>query len=223
MDSLNFTIDGQLGIPGFVRVPPPFGTPRPAVWTLRAALARVQGDELPAMAETERRAARAQWRQCLTIVAVGMACTAAAALIGAYTGKRVQPALDIAPMQHAASTNPAPAGADPAKIEIEKAPEARSDIIATADDEQKIRIAPALMKSPDKPMKPRTLARTSGRTAMPAVPAQPATTIYDKPVPLDAYRAMTDTAPVASSYVAPGTSVHIEPLRHTRLTEEPTD
>ena len=247
MDSLNFTIDGQLGIPGFVHVPPPFGTPRHAVRTIRSTLARVQDDEQLAMAETQRQALRAQWRQRLTVVAIGAACTTAAALIGSYTSKRSQPAFYIGRMQHAAipqapvpnapsevmaedaaptvaaSIAPDAAGADPAKIEIGQMPEAQSGAIATADNEPEIRTAPAIVKSPDKPMQPRTLARASVRTAAPAAPAQPAKTIYDKPVPLDTpldtYHAMADTAPVASSYVAPGTSALIELQRHARLTD----
>ena len=241
MDSLNFTIDGHLGIPGFVRVPPPFGTSRHAVRTIRSTLARIQDDEQLVMAETERRALRAQWRQCLTVVAIGVACTAAAALIGSHTGKHSQPARHIDPVQHAtiaqapvpsvpssvmavmaedaAPTVAASTDSDPAKIEVGQTPEAQSNIIAPADDAPKMQTAPVLVKSPDKPMKPRTLARTSDHTAAPAVAAQPATTIYDKPVPIDDYHATTDTAPVASSYVVPGNSAHIALQRHTRLTE----
>lgn len=244
MDSLNFTIDGQLGVPGFVRVPPPFGTPRHAARTIHSTLARVQNDEQLAMAETERQALRAQWRQRLTAVAIGVACTAAAALIGSHTGKRSQPALHIDPAQHAAIAQaPVPSvppevmaedavptvaaitdldqvGASPVKMEVGQTPEAQSNIIAPADAEPEIRTAPVPAKSLDKPTKPRTLARASGRTAAPATaPVQPATTIYDEPVPLDTYRAMTDTAAITSTYVAPGTSMHFELQRHTRLTD----
>ena len=236
MDSLNFTIDGQLGIPGFVRVPPPFGTPRHAVRTIHSALARVQDDERLATAETERKVLRAQWHQRLRVIVLGVACTAVAALIGSHTGKRQQPPLDIGLAQHAAiaqatvpSTPPEMIAEDvvPAvaasgnldKIEAGRTPETRPDIRTVAGPAPEERTAPVLSKSSDKPAKPRRLAHASGRTVAPAAPARAATTTHDEAAPLETYRAMADMAPITSGYVAPGTSVRIELQRHTRLTD----
>ena len=75
MDSLNFTIDGDLGLPGFVRVPPPFGTPRHAVRAIHATLARAEDDARLAAAATAHQVSRAQWHRRLTVLAIGVAIT----------------------------------------------------------------------------------------------------------------------------------------------------
>lgn len=244
MDSLNFTIDGDLGLPGFVRVPPPFGTPRHAVRAIHATLARVENvAQLAAAATTAHRVSRTQWHRRLTVVAIGVACTVAAALIGTHTGKRQQPLPHIDPMQYAAvaqapvpsapqdalaaDTAPSVAAntaadkveAAPVKTEAVPSVEAQPDISVAAKPKAEAAPAPVLSKLPDTATKPRTLARATGRTAGPVAPARPAVTTYDEPVTIESYRALDDTAPVTSDYVAPGTSVRIELQRHTRLTD----
>ncbi|KHK56303.1 hypothetical protein PI87_11355 [Ralstonia sp. A12] len=245
MDSLNFTISGDLGLPGFVRVPPPFGTPRDAVRAIHSTLARVENDVRLATAATEHQVLRARWRQRLTIVAIGVACTAAAALIGSHTGKRQPPLPHIDPAQYAAisqaptpsapaellapDTAPAVAAgeassgidATPAKTEIETAPShaGQPNITVVAKPETEVVRTPALSTLPETATKSRTLARATGRTAAPVAPARPVAETYDAPAAIESYRTMDDTAPVTSGYVAPGTSVRIELQRHTRLTD----
>ncbi|CAJ0807144.1 MULTISPECIES: hypothetical protein [Ralstonia] len=242
MDSLNFTIDGDLGLPGFVRVPPPFGTPRHAVRAIHATLARVEDDAQLAAAATAHQVSRAQWHRRLTVIAIGVACTVAAALIGTHTGKRKQPLPHIDPAQYAAiaqapvpsapqdafagDTTPSVA-ANTAADKVESAPdktetvpsiEAQPDISVAAKPKAVAAPAPVLSKSPDT-TKPRSLARATGRAAAPVTPVRRAATTYDEPVEIESYRALDDTAPVASGYVAPGSSVRIELQRHTRLTD----
>ena len=243
MDSLNFTIDGDLGLPGFVRVPPPFGTPRHAVRAIHATLARAEDDARLAAAATAHQVSRAQWHRRLTVLAIGVACTVAAALVGSHTGKRRQPIPHIDPAQYAAiaqapvpsvpqdafaaDTAPSVAAntaadkdeAAPAKTEAVPSVEAPPDISVAAKPKAEAVPAPLPSKQADTATKPRTLARATGRTAAPAAPARPAASTYDEPVAIESYRALDDTAPVTSGYVAPGTSVRIELQRHTRLTD----
>ena len=80
MDSLNFTIDGHLGIPGFVRVPPPFGTPSNAVRAIQVAQACLPGDPLSGIqSDACRHVQSTQWRLRLTVAATGVAITVGAA------------------------------------------------------------------------------------------------------------------------------------------------
>lgn len=234
MDSLNFTIDGDLGLPGFVRVPPPFGTRRDAVRAIHATLARVEDDARLATAAAERLVSRAQRRRRLTVLAIGVVCTMAAALIGSHTGKRRQPlphgdqaALAQAPVPSASpevfatdTELTVAAGATADKIEATTAKtEAVPAVTATATSQTQTVPAPALPKPPAATTKPHTLARHAGRMAAPVTPAQPAARTYDAPVAIESYRAMDDAAPVTSGFVVPGASVHIEQQRHTRLTD----
>ncbi|WP_104655206.1 hypothetical protein [Ralstonia insidiosa] len=244
MDSLNFTIDGDLGLPGFVRVPPPFGTRRDAVRAIHATLARVENDARQASAATAHQVSRARRHRRLTVLAIGVACTVAAALIGSHTGKRQQPIPHIDPTQYAAiaqapvpsapqnalvadtapdiAANAANAATDrvevaPVQTEAVPSAEAQPDINVAA--KPKAEAAPVLSKLADPATKPRTLARATSRTAAPAAPARSAAKTYDAPVAIERYHALDDTAPVTSGYVAPGTSVRIELQRHTRLTD----
>lgn len=239
MDSLNFTIDGHLGIPGFVRVPPPFGTPRDAVRAIKAAQARMSGKQAFGAHPDGMQLPPVPWRQRLTVVAIGVACTVAAALVGSYTGQRRQPLpqVDQAPIaaiaQPPASTVPSvmlpidavPAGmadehlATPAEASATAPATAAPSATTPADSAAEPHSAPATAQSPAKIDKPRTLARASGRTAAPVAPARPATSTYEDSQPVESYRAMTDSFPMASGYVAPTEPVRIELQRHTRLTD----
>lgn len=239
MDSLNFTIDGHLGIPGFVRVPPPFGTPRDAVRAIKAAQARMSGKPALGAHPDGMQLPPVPWRQRLTLVAIGVACTVAAALVGSYTGQRRQPLpqIDQAPIaaiaQPPASTVPSvmlPVEAVPAELaddHVATPAEASAIVPATAappattlaENTAEAHPAPVTAQSPAKIDKPRTLARASGRTVAPAAPAYPAISTYEDSQPLESYRAMTDSFPIASGYVAPTQPVRIELQRHTRLTD----
>lgn len=197
MDSLNFTIDGNLGLPGFVRMPPPFGTRRDAVRIIQSALRRMQDGERLAMGDAERHAQRVQLRQRLTVIAIGVACTVAVALIGAHTSKRSQPPFHIDPAPHAAITQaPVPNVLPEVAADDAEPASATRDSLETATAHAakaapQVRQAPIVSTLPDRPAKPNALARARVRAA----------------------------APVTSGYVAPGTSVRIKRLRHTRLTD----
>ncbi|MGM3274025.1 hypothetical protein [Ralstonia sp. 24A2] len=237
MDSLNFTIDGDLGLPGFVRVPPPFGTRRDAVRAIHATLARVEDEARLATAAVERHALRARWRQRLTVVAIGVACTAVAALIGLHTGKRQHPLPHVDQVQHAAIAQVPTPSASPEVFATDTAPavaagatadrleaaagktEAVPAVTAAATPQTQAAPAPALSKPLATATKPRTLARGAGRTAAPVTPARPAARTYDAPVAIESYGALDDATPATSGFVTPGTSAHIELQRHTRLTD----
>ncbi len=239
MDSLNFTIDGHLALPGFVRVPPPFGTPRDAVRTIKAAQARVSGKQAPEAHPDGVQLLPTPWRQRLTVVAIGLACTVAAALVGFHTGQRRHPLPQVDQTHMAAIAKPPTSAVPSAMLPVDAvstgvadkhaaAPtEASTTAPATAaqpattlaDSATGAHPAPVTAQSPAKIDKPRTLARASGRPAAPAAPARPATSTYEDSQPIESYRAMTDTFPVASGYVAPTEPVRIELQRHTRLTD----
>ncbi|ANH71428.1 hypothetical protein ACS15_1020 [Ralstonia insidiosa] len=241
MDSLNFTIDGDLGLPGFVRVPPPFGTRRDAVRAIHATLARVESDARQAAAATAHQVSRARRHRRLTVLAIGVACTVAAALIGSHTGKRQQPIPHIDPTQYAAiaqapvpsapqnalvadtapdiAANAATDSVEVAPVKTEAVPSAEAPPDINIAAKPKAEAAPVLSKLADPATKPRTLARATGRAAAPAAPARSVAKTDDAPEVIERYHALDDTAPVTSGYVAPGTSVRIELQRHTRLTD----
>lgn len=213
MDSLNFIIDGHLGLPGFVRVPPPFGTPRDAVRAIKVALASTMDDPLPEMQRDAGRQVR--WGQRLTVLTIGAACTVVAALTGWHTGQHRQPVTHFDQAALAAISQPPAPIAASASLPITAAqspdPADKAPAVVTA--------APVVAQAPVKTTKPRTPARPIGRTAAPTQPARLATPVHEEPKAIETYRAMADTAPITSGYVAPGTSVRIELQRHTRLTD----
>lgn len=222
MDSLNFTIDGHLGLPGFVRVPPPFGTPRDAVRAIKAVQAGVLGNPPPEKMPSDD-GRQEQWRLRLTVLAIGTACTVAAALAGWHTGQHRRPVTHIDQAALAAIAQPPAPTVVPESLPVEtaeNAPVSATQPAALADNPPAIApAAPAVAQSPVKPAKPRTLARAAGRTTTATTAAHRAVSAYEEPKPVETYRAMTDTAPIISSYLAPGTSVRIELQRHTRLTD----
>jgi len=206
LNAPNFTITGDLGLPGFTRVPPPYGTPRDAARAIRATLAQVHSDERLAAAEAARQLQRTQWRQRLMVMAIGVVCTVIAALIGSNTGQRRQPPprVDHAPALAQSTVPSVPAkviSAETAALE----PAARHVMTDT--------LAPLAAKT----AKPRMAARPVGRavaSAAPATSTSNASEAIDEP-----YRATMETSPITSGYVAPGTPVRIELQRHTRLTD----
>ncbi|MCO5401336.1 ribonuclease E [Ralstonia soli] len=214
MDSLNFIIDGHLGLPGFVRVPPPFGTPRDAVRAIKGALASTSEGPQPQMQSDAGRHVR--WRRRLTVLAIGAACTVVAALTGWHTGQHRQPVSHFDQATLAAISQPPAPIAAPERLP--------TTAVQSADpvDEGGPAVATAahvVAQAAVKTVKPRTSARAIGRAAAPKPPARPAAPVRAKPTAIETYRAMADTAPITSGYVAPGTSVRIELQRHTRLTD----
>lgn len=223
-------------MPGFVRVPPPFGPPRDAVRAINAAQARASRKQTPATWAVGRQPPSAPWRQRLTVVAIGVACTVTAALIGSHTGQRRQPlphfdqasvrAIAQAPAPIASpemlpveAVRPVPANenaARPAKIAaVATAPSAS----AAADSPAIAYAALTAAQSPAKVDKPRTLAKATGRTVTSDAPTRPATSTHGESEAAETYRAMTEAPPISSGYVVPGAPAHIDLQRHTRLTD----
>lgn len=235
MDSLNITIDGHLGLPGFVRVPPPFGTPRDAVRAIQAALARKSGDQVArTQSEAGQPVQQVQWRQRMTLLAIGAACTVAAALTGWHTGQHRQPVTHLDHATWAAIAQPPAPTVAPESLPVEVAPSVATresmEIASTpatqpaelADDVPALSTAAPIVvaQTPAKAAtKSRTLARAVGRAAAPAAVARPAAPVYEEQKPIEIYRATTDSPPIIPGFVAPDTPVRIELQRHTRLTD----
>lgn len=232
------TVDGRLGMPGLsgVRVPPPFGTSRDIIETIDARRAAALTEDVIAALRAGIKTAVPTWRGRLTAVAIGVACTVAAALVGSYTGQRhwLQPAPEDIPASVAVQVAPPqPIEPQPASlihaetatpILVESAAQSPKAASAASDVAANAKAAPAQTQAPiaAAPVaKRRTLARAVGRSVPKAkqsvVPSIEANTAWAKSdgisVPAD-----TDSRPVAA-YVAPGTPVRIELQRHTRLTD----
>ncbi len=249
MDTLNITIDGHLGMPGFsrVRVPPPFGTPRDIIQAIESRRAKALSDEVLSALEVGNQAVARGWRKHprLTVLAVGVACTVVAALVGSHTGQRRQPLpqFEHAPITSAAQETPAPVVPVESLDEVLMASRASSGTVVPAPPDAPANPAAAeptstllAMAAAPAPVavpvvesvaptraapttKPRTLARAAGRSAPLPISQN------GKPVPAMPMEAeetpvhYTDVAPTAT-YVAPSTpAVTIELKRHTRLTD----
>lgn len=244
MEAPNFIIDGHLRLPGLVRMPPPFG---PALDGARPSAATQGSASCDPVARTCGDAGTAhhgQWRQRMTALSIGMACTLAAALLGWQTGQHRQPAAQFDQTTVAAiapqtvpplSLEHAPAS-QAASTETNHAPESEAvaTTVAVADvvhapnmtfDEPEVAapvvaaVAPAVTKLPVKPIRPRTLAQAVEPAPTPPQ-LQRSPVLHDEaPATIEVEWAMTDAAPVTSAYAAPGTPVRIELQRHTRFTD----
>lgn len=228
MDSLNITIDGHLGMPGLsrLRVPPPFGTSRDIIETIESRRAAVLTEEVLAALRIGTQSNTSAWRPRLIIVTIGVACTVLAAWLGSYTGKRYQSA-PTAEQHLAAATPVQPPKPMTAPVISKHAAQSPADNAAPAAPSPTV-VATAAKPSPTTmqakqaaapTVKPRVVAKAADRpaphTTRPVIAAKlvaPAT-IADDNVPSSTYSAPT------SVFVAPGTSVHIELQRHTRLTD----
>lgn len=100
MDRGNFTIDGHLAMPGAsrLRVPPPFGSSRDILETIESRRTSALADDLFAALGVGSPHGAPAWRPRLTLLAVGVACTVAAAWLGAYTGQRRDPTRSREPL-----------------------------------------------------------------------------------------------------------------------------
>ncbi|MFX3596377.1 ribonuclease E [Ralstonia mannitolilytica] len=240
MESPNFIIDGHLRLPGLVRMPPPFG---PALDSAQPSATTQVSAPIEPVAHTcvdTGTAGHGQWRQRMTVLSIGMACTLAAALLGWWTGQHGQAAAELeqatvaalapqtvpplslqhAPASEAASTEPNEA----TESEVVATPVAH--VVPAADmvlDETKV-AAPAIAAAesavaqlPAKPRRPRPLVRAAAPTP-PKLLRSPA--LHDEaPATIEVEWPTTDTAPITSAYAAPGTPVRIELQRHTRFTD----
>lgn len=237
MESPNFIIDGHLRLPGLVRMPPPFGPPL---------------DEAPAIVDTQVRAStdlaaktcgeagtatRGQWRQRMTALSIGTACTLAAALLGWQTGQHRQLAAE--PDQTAVATiaQPTASGvplenlpAEPvASVEIQEPDESEAATAAAQAPDIAFNHAevaapviaaasPAVTQLPVKSIRTRMLVRVV-EPAPTYESEQPGALHDDESAFIEFEPAPIDMAPIASGYAAPGTPVRIELQRHTRFTD----
>ena len=239
MESPNFIIDGHLRLPGLVRMPPPFGPALDSAQPSPATQVSASSDPAAHTCGDAGTARHGQWRQRMTALSFGMACTLAAALLGWQTGQHRQPAaqLDRAtvaaiapqtvqplPVEHApaapAETNEATEseGVTAAATDVVQAPDAAFDetevaapVLAAAP--------PAVTQLPVKPIRRRALQKPIAR-AKTAPELQRSPVLHDEvPAASEVEWSTTDTAPITSAYAAPGTPVRIELQRHTRFTD----
>ncbi|MEV8472095.1 ribonuclease E [Ralstonia sp. UNC404CL21Col] len=244
MESPNFIIDGHLRLPGLVRMPPPFGPALDSAQPSPATQVSPSSDPVAHTCGDAGTARHGQWRQRMTALSVGMACTLAAALLGWQTGQHRQPAAEwdqatvaaIAPqtvpplsLEHSAAT-PA-ASADPNEAtESAGAPTAvaAADVVQTPDvvfDETEVATpviaaaAPAVTQLPARPRRPRPVAQAAVPASTPPK-LQRLPVLHDEaPATIEVEWETAATAPITSAYAAPGTPVRIELQRHTRFTD----
>jgi len=242
VESPNFIIDGNLRLPGLVRMPPPFGPPDDSA----QAIVDAQQDTAPTDSAAKRcgeagTASHELWRQRVTALSVGTACTLTAALLGWHTGQHRLPAAELDQTPVAAIAQPI---ASPVPLEnlpseriasmetheeaakseiVTAAAVARAPDIAFNETEVAARVIgaarPALAQLPVKPMRPRALLQADEPAPTPPK-LEPTPTLHDdESAAIEIELATADTAPIASGYAAPGTPVRIELQRHTRFTD----
>ncbi|WP_257878180.1 ribonuclease E [Ralstonia pickettii] len=242
MESPNFIIDGHLRLPGLVRMPPPFG---PALDSAQPSAATQVSASIDPVAHTYGDAGTArhgQWRQRMTALSIGMACTLAAALLGWQTGQHRQPAAQIDhPTVAAIAQQTVPplslehAPASPAaSTETKEATE--SEVVATTVanvvqapdvvfDETEVATPvivaapPAVTQLPAKPRRPRPVVQAAVAASTPPKLQRSPVLQDEAPATIEVEWATAETAPITSAYAAPGTPVRIELQRHTRFTD----
>ncbi|WP_413708028.1 ribonuclease E [Ralstonia sp. Ralssp110] len=242
MESPNFIIDGHLRLPGLVRMPPPFGPALDSAQPSAATQVSASSDPVAHTCGDAGTARHGQWRQRMTALSVGMACTLAAALLGWQTGQHRQPAAEwdqatvaaIAPqtvpplpLEHAPASPAASAEPNEA-TESEVVATAVANVVQAPDmalDETEVATpviaaaAPAVTQLPARPGRPRPV----GQAAVPASTPpklQGSPVLHDEaPAAIEVEWATAETAPITSAYAAPGTPVRIELQRHTRFTD----
>ena len=242
MESPNFIIDGHLRLPGLVRMPPPFGPALDSAQPSAATQVSASSDPVAHTCGDAGTARHGQWRQRMTALSIGMACTLAAALLGWQTGQHRQPAAQIDhPTVAAIAQKTAPplslehAPASPAaSTETKEATE--SEVVATtvadmvqapnaALDETEVATpiiaaaAPTVAQLPAKPRRPRPVVQAAVAASTPPK-LQPTPVLHEEaPAAIEIEWATAETAPITSTYAAPGTPVRIELQRHTRFTD----
>jgi ribonuclease E len=242
LESPNFIIDGHLRLPGLVRMPPPFG---PALDSAQPSATTQVSASIDPVADTcgdTGTARHGQWRQRMTALSIGMACTLAAALLGWQTGQHRHPA---AQLDQATVAAIAPQTVPPLSLEhapVSQAPSTEpnetteSEVVATAVahvvqapdmalDETEVAAPviaaaePAVAQLPAKPRRPHPLVQATAPAPTPPK-LQRSPVLHDEaPAAIEIEWVTTGTAPITSAYAAPGTPARIELQRHTRFTD----
>jgi hypothetical protein len=241
LEAPNFIIDGHLRLPGLVRMPPPFGPPLDDAQTDVATQVSAAADPAAKTCGEAGKATRGQWRQRMTALATGTACTLAAALLGWQTGQHRPPASEPNQTAVAVIAQPITPGvplenlpAEPiASAQIQEPDESEAATPAATAAAQAPDIAfnhaevaapviaavsPAVTQLPVKSIRTRMLVR-----AVEPAPTheleRPAALLDEESAFIEFEPAPINTAPIASGYAAPGTPVRIELQRHTRFTD----
>ena len=242
MESPNFIIDGHLRLPGLVRMPPPFGPALDSAQPSAATQVSASSDPVAHTCGDAGTARHGQWRQRMTALSVGMACTLAAALLGWQTGQHRQPAAEwdqatvaaIAPqtvpplpLEHAPASPAASAEPNEA-TESEVVATAVANVVQAPDmalDETEVATpviaaaAPAVTQLPARPRRPRPVVQAAVPASTPPK-LQGSPVLHDEaPAAIEVEWSTAETAPITSAYAAPGTPVRIELQRHTRFTD----
>lgn len=241
MESPNFIIDGHLRLPGLVRMPPPFGSPLDSAQTSVDTQVSASVDPAARTCGVAGTATRGQWRQRMTALATGAACTLAAALLGWQTGQHRQRAVEPDQAIVAAVAQPTTPivllenpPAEPVASAQTQEPEESESVIAAAtavarardmalDDVEVTRpviaaASPVVTQLPAKSIRTRMPVRAVEPAPTHAL-EQPATLLDEESAFIEFEPAPIDTAPIASGYAAQGTPVRIELQRHTRFTD----
>ncbi|MFS2104006.1 ribonuclease E [Ralstonia sp. Ralssp135] len=241
MESPNFIIDGHLRLPGLVRMPPPFGPPLDDAQTDVATQVSAAADPAAKTCGEAGKATRGQWRQRMTALATGTACTLAAALLGWQTGQHRPPAAE--PNQTIVAAVAQPTTPNVLLENLPAEPVASAQTHEPEESETVIAAATAVAQAPDMALDDAEVTRPviaaastvvtqlpvkSIRTRMLVRVVEPAPT-YESEQPgalhddesafIEFEPAPIDMAPIASGYAAPGTPVRIELQRHTRFTD----
>ena len=242
MESPNFIIDGHLRLPGLVRMPPPFGPALDSAQPSAATQVSASSDPVAHTCGDAGTARHGQWRQRMTALSIGMACTLAAALLGWQTGQHRQPAAEwdqatvaaIAPqtvpplpLEHAPASPAASAEPNEA-TESEVVATVVANVVQAPDmalDETEVATpviaaaAPAVTQLPARPRRPRPVVQAAVPASTPPK-LQGSPVLHDEaPAAIEVEWATAETAPITSAYAAPGTPVRIELQRHTRFTD----
>ena len=244
MESPNFIIDGHLRLPGLVRMPPPFGPALDSAQPSPATQVSASSDPAAHTGGDAGTARHGQWRQRMTALSIGMACTLAAALLGWQTGQHRQPAAQveqatvaaIAPqtvpplsLEHSAAT-PAASTEPNEATESEEAPTAvaAADVVQAPDvvfDETEVATpiiaaaTPTVTQLPARPTRPRPVVQAAVPAPTPPKLQRSPVLQDEAPATIEVEWETAETAPITSAYAASGTPVRIELQRHTRFTD----
>lgn len=217
---MNITVEGQLGMPRVLslRLPPPFGTPREVVRALEAAGARMHNRSFA------RRWMPKMLCPRITVAAIGVMCTVAAAMLGSYTSQHRHPltqhegapAWSVAqmPVSEAEFERPSTGIAESAGATVGSA------AVFTPTVETPATVAPIApgAATEAKTATLRRLARVVGRTASPAKTGRTPGLPYDRPAE-ETRQAPTETVSTAAGFVRPNVLARVELERHVRLTD----
>ncbi|CAJ0696308.1 ribonuclease E [Ralstonia holmesii] len=245
MESPHFIIDGHLRLPGLVRMPPPFGPPLDEALAIVGTQVSTPADPAAKTYGEAGATTRGQWRQRMTVLSIGVACTLAAALLGWQTRPHRQHRQQAAASDQttvAVIAQPTTPGVphenlateQVALIETHEPEESEAVTAAVAAVAQApdmamdgVEVAApviaaaslAVTQLPVKSIRLRKLVRAT--EPAPRLPEleHPATPHDDESAFIELEPSPVDTAPIASGYAAPSASARIELQRHTRFTD----